>query len=238
VSAPVIWLLMALSVVAAAAAAFAAVWARSAARKVDDFAGIVIPYLKDAPAAAVIAAAAAAPEPSIVQRVSRSPPVEAASVRPSRTEHLAAVHARLTEGPALMGAPAFPVARAPAPDEPVEHVPSPVEPAEVDRATAPMSAPVETGPSRSTVRQAGEFPRYAPPPEPPPVARAHVVPGGAVRRRGEGRPPAIVPSPAAPRPKHDSSPTLTSVGVTAGPRQRHDPRVEPCVDVTTIESRT
>jgi hypothetical protein len=65
----------ALSMVAAGAALFAAVWARSGAQKVDDVAGIVIPLLSrvkqkvdpDPMVASVVAAAAAAPPPAIIE---------------------------------------------------------------------------------------------------------------------------------------------------------------------------
>jgi hypothetical protein len=44
-------------------------------------------------------------------------------------------------------------------------------------------------------------------------------------------PPPAPPPPTKPRAKADSSPTLLSEGVIAGPRQRHDPRAEPVSSV-------
>jgi hypothetical protein len=68
----------------------------------------------------------------------------------------------------------------------------------------------------------------------PPRPAPRVVPGGAARGRGEGRPPGLLPPPPVaalppprpPRARHDSSPTLLSTGVV-----RPDPRAEPAEGV-------
>jgi hypothetical protein len=169
------------SVVGAACAAFAAVWARSAVRAVDDFAGIVLPYLsKSSPVGAVVAAAAAAPEPTIVQRATTEPPV--APVEPAVPVAPAVPPVEPTEPPVAPvprsrplpppvphpappdpAEPAEPPVGAPLPmivtvddDEPRESAPL-VEPNE-HSPTVPMAAPrsraepPETGPSRSGER--------------------------------------------------------------------------------------
>jgi hypothetical protein len=279
----------ALSLVAAGAAVFAAVWARSGAQKVDDVAAIVIPLLSrvkqkvdpDPMVASVVAAAAAAPPPAIIEP-SAEPPTGAAPLPVIITED---DDERRESAPVV---------------EPDEH--SPTIP--MTLGGPPTVEPPETGPSRSGARArtdgaeraAGYFAPYVVPPEQPapdtlalsserreadadPRAerrrRAHALGQETERRRQldarkareadeiarkvgplsdeeaarpsgddfamdrpswEGR--TAVHERAAldatPRPKADSSPTLTSAGIAPGPRQRFDPRVEPesPVDVT------
>ena len=166
----------ALSVVAASAAIVAAVWARSGAHKVDDFAAIVLPLLvrlkqkvdPDPMVATVVAAAAAAPSPAIIERAepSAAPPVTAAPlpviVTEDEDEHRES--APLVEPDEH--SPTIPMA---APRSDVTPVAAPVDP------EAPAVEPPETGPSRSgerarqdgDERAAGYFTAYVVPTEPP-----------------------------------------------------------------------
>jgi hypothetical protein len=149
------------SLVAAAAAILAALWARSVMEALDGLAALTLPLLTrvkqkvdpDPMVATVVAAAAAAPPPAILERAAAAAPPAAAAPLP--------VIVTDDEDEPRESAPVV---------EPDEHSP-----------TVPMTAPrshaepPETGPSRSgervredaDERAAGCFTAYVVPPEPP-----------------------------------------------------------------------